>query len=112
MGLRRALGVAACTAAVIGVGAGSAFAGDLTGNGKPTGAPDHANSICVFSGQNDFPEGSETEGPGGISQSYGQENRLGLRDPSADNPGKVGQGVFTFHPGFACNGNHGFFAGE
>jgi hypothetical protein len=50
-------------------------------------------------------------GPGGTSQSYGQENRLGIRDPSTQNPGKVGQGVFTLHPGFACNGEHGFFAG-
>jgi hypothetical protein len=111
MGMRRMLAVAGCTAAVVGVGAGSAFAGEITGNGKPTGAPDHANSICVFSGQNDFPEGSETEGPGGISQSYGQENRLGLLEPSADNPGKVGRGELTFHPGFACNGHIGFFSG-
>ena len=114
MGLRRFLAVAACLAAVVGVGAGSALAGDRTGNGKPNGAPEHANSICVFSGQNDFPDAplDGPEGPGGRSQSYGQENRLGLRDPSTQNPGKVGQGVFTFHPGFACNGNHGFFAGE
>jgi hypothetical protein len=35
---------------------------------------------------------------------------LGIRDPSTQNPGKVGQGVFTLHPGFACNGEHGFFA--
>jgi hypothetical protein len=114
MGVRRMLAVAACTAAVVGVGAGSAFAGEITGNGKPTGAPDHANSICVFSGQNDDPGAplDGPNGPGGTSQSYGQENRLGLRDPSTENPGKVGQGVFTFHPGFACNGDHGFFAGE
>jgi len=109
--MRRMLAVAACTTAVMALGAGSAFAGDLTGNGKPTGAPDHANSICVFSGQNDHPEGHPTEGPGGESQSYGQENRLGLQEPSADNPGKVGRGEFSFHPGFACNGNHGFFSG-
>ena len=37
---------------------------------------------------------------------------MGLSDPSAVNPGKVGQGEFTLHPGFACNGNFGFFAGE
>jgi hypothetical protein len=23
----------------------------------------------------------------------------------------AGQGEFTLHPGFACNGHHGFFAG-
>ena len=116
MGMRRILAVVAGVVAVVGLGAGSAFAGEVTGNGKPTGAPDHANSICVFSGQNDVPDApldqAEPPGPGGTSQSYGQENRLGIRDPSTQNPGKVGQGVFAFHPGFACNGDHGFFAGE
>ena len=34
MGMRRLLAVAACAAAVVGVGAGSAFAGEITGNGK------------------------------------------------------------------------------
>jgi hypothetical protein len=109
-------------AAVFAVGAlmclsvGAAFAGEITGSGKPTAGPAHANSICVFSGLNDDPgaplDGSGENGPGGTSQSYGQDNRLGLREPSTENPGKVGRGVFTFHPGFACNGNHGFFAGE
>jgi hypothetical protein len=98
-----------------GLSAGAAFAGEITGNGKPTGGPAHANSICTFSGQNDDPgaplDGSGPNGPGGTSQSYGQDVRLGLADPSTENPGKVGQGVFTLHPGFACNGNHGFFSG-
>ena len=35
--------------------AAPAFAGEITGNGKPTQGPAHANSICVFSGQNDDP---------------------------------------------------------
>jgi len=48
MGMRRLFAVASCTAAVVGVGAGSAFAGEVTGNGKPTQGPAHANSICVF----------------------------------------------------------------
>ena len=34
MGMRRMLAVAGCTAAIVGVGAGSAFAGEVTGNGK------------------------------------------------------------------------------
>lgn len=34
--------------------AGAAFAGEITGNGKATGAPAHANSACAFSGLNDF----------------------------------------------------------
>ena len=36
MGIRRMLAVAACIAAVVAVGAGSAFAGEVNGNGKPT----------------------------------------------------------------------------
>lgn len=110
MGLRRLIAVAVCTVGAVGVGAGTAFAGEVTGNGKPTGAPDHANSICVFSGQNDVPEGDPEEGPPGRTQSYGQDVRMGLNDPSATNPGKVGREVFTLHPGFACNGEHGFFS--
>jgi hypothetical protein len=102
-------------AAVAAASASAVFAGEITGNGKETAGPANANSICVFSGKNDHPEAPLTEvgenGPGGPSQSYGQENRLGLRDPSTENPGKVGQGEFTFHPGFACNGEHGFLAG-
>jgi hypothetical protein len=119
MDVGRVFAVTGCMAAVVAVGAGSAFAGEVTGNGKPTSGPAHANSICVFSGQNDVPEGSPTEGIGGISQSYGQDVKEGSAfpdgvepiDPSTQNPGKVGQDVFTLHPGFACNGEHGFFAG-
>ena len=73
MGMRRILAMAACIVAVVALGAGSAFAGEVTGNGKPTQGPAHANSICVFSGQNDFPEGDPEEGPGGRTQSYGQD---------------------------------------
>lgn len=113
MELRRIVAVATCAVGVVGLGAGSALAGDRNAHGDPTGAVENANSICFFSGQNDFPDAplDFPEGPGGRSQSYGQENRLGLRDPSTENPGKVGQGVQTFHPGFACNGNHGFLSG-
>jgi hypothetical protein len=110
----KAFFVAAVITVVIGgVSTGAAFAGEITGNGKATAGPAHANSICVFSGKNDDPGAplDGPNGPGGPSQSYGQDNRLGLADPSTENPGKVGRGVFTLHPGFACNGEHGFFAG-
>ncbi len=81
-------------AVVTGANASAAFAGEITGNGKPTGATEHANSICVFSGKNDDPTGinPEENGPPGVSQSYGQENKLGLVDPH------------TFNPGDACRG--------
>jgi hypothetical protein len=122
--------VATFAAAVLaGLGASAASAGETTGNCKnETNAQAAANckedysegnSICKFSGQNDVPEGSATEGIGGISQSYGQDVKAGSAfpggvapiDPSTQNPGKVGQGEFTLHPGFACNGNHGLLAG-
>jgi hypothetical protein len=109
MSKRPMLAAALSAVAVAALGAGSAFAGEVTGNGKPTGAPGHANSICVFSGQNDVPEGDPEEGPPGRTQSYGQDVRAGGLDPSTLNPGKV-PGEPIPHPGFACNGNHGFFS--
>jgi hypothetical protein len=80
--------------------AGPAFAGEITGSGKPTGAKLHANSICVFSGHNDDPGAplSGTDNPGGQSQSYGQLNRLGIL---ADLFGATPK---TFNPGDACRG--------
>ena len=74
------------------VSAGSAFAGEVTGNGKDTQGPAHANSICVFSGQNDDPTGTQGEGPGGRTQSYGQDVRNGFIDPHAFNPGDACRG--------------------
>src|SRR4051812_49479799 len=54
--------------ALTAAGAGTALAGEVTGNGKPTAGPAHANSICVFSGKNDDPtaplDGSGPNGPG------------------------------------------------
>jgi hypothetical protein len=44
--------------------------------GQVERGPDHANSICSFSGLNDDPE------EGGQVQSYGQGVRLGFSDPT------------------------------
>jgi hypothetical protein len=85
---------AICAAAILaGLSAGTAFAGEITGSGKPTAGPAHASSICVFSGQNDDPTAPLSldptiapNGPGGQSQSFGQDVKLGL-DPHAFNPG-------------------------
>jgi hypothetical protein len=87
-----------CAVAVATTGASSAFAGEVTGNGKPTAGPAHANSICVFSGKNDDPDAplDGPNGPGGPSQSYGQENRLGLIDPHVFNPGDACRGGSNF----------------
>src|SRR5262245_40881586 len=51
-------------AALVIAGSGSAYAGEITGNGKPTQGPAHANSICVFSGLEDG-DGAGFPGPGG-----------------------------------------------
>jgi hypothetical protein len=93
------LAAAVCAAAVTGAGAGSAFAGEVTGNGKPTAGPAHANSICTFSGKNDNPTSTNPENPGGVAQSYGYSfvrNGLKAAVPS---------------PAELCNGHSGAFAG-
>jgi hypothetical protein len=79
---------AAVVAAVAGFSAAPALAGEVTGSG----ANEHQNqgkSWCSFSGLNDDPTAplDGPNGPGGRSQSFGQENRLGLRDPHLENPG-------------------------
>jgi hypothetical protein len=53
-----------CAVAVTGANASAAFAGEITGNGKPTQGPAHANSICTFSGLEDG-DGAGFPGPGG-----------------------------------------------
>jgi len=56
----RVFAVAGCVAAVVGVGGGSALAGEVTGPPGGIGHPgtpkdmSHANSMCAFSGLNDF----------------------------------------------------------
>lgn len=59
---KRLLAVALCAAAVVGTGASSALAGEITGNGKPlwTGTDPvtgehtlHGRSACAFSGRED-----------------------------------------------------------
>jgi hypothetical protein len=88
---KKSLLAALCAAAIAFATTGVAFAGEITGNGKPTAGPTHANSICVFSGQNDDPtaplDGSGPNGPGGVSQSFGQDVKLGLINPRQFNPG-------------------------
>ena len=77
----------------VGVGASAAFAGEVTGSGKPTAAPTHANSICAFSGLEDGAEGGPA-GPGN-TQNWGsipKEVRDFLRT--------IGE-----YPGESCNGS-------
>ncbi|HMJ35476.1 MAG TPA: hypothetical protein VK501_16325 [Baekduia sp.] len=88
-----------CIMAVAGPCAGAAFAGEITGNGKPTAGPAHANSICVFSGKNDNPSAPlDNPDAGGVSQSYGQLVRLGVIENF------FGATPKTFNPGDTCRG--------
>lgn len=93
---------AVCAIALVGASGSAAFAGELTGNGKPTQGPAHANSICVFSGQNDDPTAPiisanpipiiAPNGPGGRTQSYGQDVRYGLLNHTIVTPGATCRG--------------------
>jgi hypothetical protein len=82
------LAVASCAVVIAGASASAAFAGEVNGNGDPTKAPENANSICAFSGQNDG------NPPPGRVQSYGQNVKAGLNDPAHGGfgPGDICQG--------------------
>jgi len=87
MSKRSLLAVAVCAAAAAGFSANAALAGEVTGSGANEDQ-NQGVSWCSFSGLNDDPTGSDpANGPGGQSQSYGQENKLGLIDPHEANPG-------------------------
>ena len=87
--LKSLLAIGAC-GAVVAIGAGPALAGEVTGSGKKENQ-NQGKSWCSFSGLNDDPgaplDGSGPNGPGGTSQSFGQENKLGIADPHEGNPG-------------------------
>jgi hypothetical protein len=88
--------IAVCLIAMVSVGTSAAFAGEVTGSGANVDQ-NQGMSWCSFSGLNDDPgaplDGSGPNGPGGQSQSFGQDVRLGLADPHG------------FNPGVACNPN-------
>jgi hypothetical protein len=90
------LAAAACAAAVAALSASPALAGEVTGSDK-NADQNQGKSWCSFSGLNDDPgaalDGSGPNGPGGKSQSYGQDVKLGLANPH------------EFNPGVACNPN-------
>jgi hypothetical protein len=92
MSKRRLLAVAVCAAAIPGLSAGSAFAGEVTGNGKDTPIRDGvAKSECAFSGLDEAFSGPDDPDPFTHAQSWGQ---------LVKQFGPMG-GV----PGVACNGH-------
>lgn len=92
MNKKRLLAAATCAAAVGVVAAGTAFAGEVKG---PPGAGNvtpkdtsHANSICSFSGLNDYVDGPVDF----LAQAFGIDVKLYDADPSAFNPGDACRG--------------------
>jgi hypothetical protein len=95
MGKKRWLAVGFLAVFLVGVGS-VALAGEVTGSGQRIDQ-NQGRSWCSFSGLNDDPLGLDpANGPGGTSQSYGQEVRLGFASPH------------ELTPGIACNPNRTF----
>jgi hypothetical protein len=97
-----------CAVAVTGANASAALAGEKTGTGESTAGPDHANSICVFSGLEDgeeFPD--QPKGPGAPPQNWGHVQQA-ERAAGATPADLKASG---FQPGDSCNGHTGFLSG-
>lgn len=105
MRIKSLIGAAVCTLALVGLGAGPASAAkpDNVPRGQTEMGPDHANSICSFSGLNDEPDADFPEG--GQVQSYGQIVKLGLK-AMAPSPGMLCNGhLFPYPEAFAEEGH-------
>jgi hypothetical protein len=89
----------ASACAAVALSTGSAHAGEVNGQGNPTGAVGNAQSICMYSGLEDGSEGGPS-GPG-TAQNWGQIPKA-IRDILA---------LQGEHPGDACNGHTGFLSG-
>ena len=91
--IRRFMTALAGATLLASLGAGSALAGEITGNGKEV--PTQGASWCRFSGQNDRVPGEGPVEP--EAQSYGIEVKLGLVPHPSDSKGEVPS------PGTMCN---------
>ena len=104
MRLRTAAATVFATAILLGGAASTASAGEITGNGKPTQGPAHANSICTFSGLEDG-DGAGFPGPGGAPpQNWGHSKEAFGATPAE-------RKASGFQPGDSCNGHSGFLTG-
>jgi hypothetical protein len=104
MRLRTAAATMFATAILLGGAVSTASAGEITGNGKPTQGPAHANSICTFSGLEDG-DGAGFPGPGGAPpQNWGHSKEAFGATPAE-------RKASGFQPGDSCNGRSGFLAG-
>ena len=89
--MKKSLLAVTVAAAIAALSATPALAGEVTGSGENEDQ-NQGRSWCSFSGLNDDPTASTVppigpNGPGGTSQSFGQENTLGVSDPHSGNPG-------------------------
>jgi hypothetical protein len=91
------LGAILATAVVAAVGASAAFAGEVTGNGKPTPIRSHvAASICAFSGLEDWT--ASTPQPPGPPEGIAVDPGV-VQVPRHEGGNTYPPGV----PGFACS---------
>src|SRR6476620_10324193 len=106
-GMKSVVAAGIGVAALVVAGSGPAFGGEITGSGKPTSGPAHANSICAFSGLEDG-DGAGFPGPGGAPpQNWGHVQQA-ERAAGATPADLKASG---FQPGDSCNGHTGFLAG-
>jgi len=101
--------VIAAVAVVVGIVAApsAAFAGEITGNGKPTPINEfNANSICSFSGQNDDPTGGGDPFEAGRVQNWGHTKNV-AKDLLGDGHGAsaITDLMHQEGPGANCNGH-------
>lgn len=103
--MRKPVAGAVLAAALVVGTAGTAFAGEITGNGKPTPIEDfRAGSICSFSGQNDDPNEPGLFNDGRV-QSFGdivQEAIVVLGD--GHGASSLVPVIRTEGPGVSCRG--------
>jgi hypothetical protein len=93
--MKRFIAAIAAGLVVVAVAATSAFAGEVTGNGKPTPVRTHlAASICSFSGLEDWASTEEQDPEDAISVSPGT-----VQVPRHEGGNTYPPGV----PGFACS---------
>jgi len=101
--------VIAAVAVVVGIvlTPSAAFAGEITGNGKPTPIDSfNANSICSFSGQNDDPTGGGNPFEAGHVQNWGHTKNV-AKELLGDGRGAsaITDLMHEEGPGTNCNGH-------
>src|SRR3954454_13393017 len=105
MRFRTIVAVAGGTVASVVLTSGSAFAGEVNGNGgfTPNHEFGHAQSICSFSGLQDG-DGAGFPRPGGAPpQNWGHSKEAFGSTPAE-------RKASGFQPGDSCNGHSGFVA--